>query len=97
MTIRVMLPAPLKRENPPPALRSHPRRPMPQARVLGMIDNTKTRAADVLEALGRHLVQRGLVAEYFVWQKPSPGKTITSDACARMLARAHVIVSGIGD
>lgn len=98
MPIRVLLPAPLRRqESEPPRLRSHPRKTTPAMPVLGLIDNTKAKSADILDLIGRGMLARGVVGSYFVWQKPSAGRTITSAECTQILARAHVIVSGIGD
>ena len=97
MSIRVMLPAALKQDEVAPPVRSHVHKRLPGAPVLGLIDNGKTKAAEILDAIGRRLVKRRLVSSCFMFQKPSAGKAITDSERAEMLARAHVIVSGIGD
>jgi hypothetical protein len=97
MTIRVILPAALQQDQAPPPLQSHVHRRLPAAPVLGLIDNGKTKADKILDAIGRRLIQRGLVSSSFMLRKPSAGIAITESERAQMLARAHFIVSGIGD
>ena len=73
------------------------RHPVPPGAVLGLVDNTKARAADLLHAIGRALVARGVVADYFLVRKPTPSRVVADDERARLLADADVIVSGVGD
>ena len=97
MSIQVVLPAPMHVKRAPPPPQTHAWRTLPSAPVLGLIDNGKPRAEDLLLAIGRQLQARGLVSSHFVWRKGSAAKPITTEERANMLARAHVIVSGIGD
>ena len=76
---------------------AHVWRTLPNKPVIGLIDNAKTGAAELLDAIGRTLVRRGVAASYFVWQKATASYSISNDERAAMLARAHVIVSGVGD
>ncbi len=97
MSVRVLLPAPLHRPPTPKRAVTHVWKPLPDQPVLGLIDNGKGRANDVLEAIGRHLQRRGLISSHFTWRKGSAGKPITPQERSDMLARADLIVSGVGD
>ena len=98
MPIEVTLPAP--RTSAPvsiAATKTHVWRKLPDKPVLGLIDNTKTRAADLLNAVGRELTRRGLIASHFVHQKPDAAHSIPPDVHANLMARGHLFVSGVGD
>src|SRR4051812_39513819 len=97
MAIEVVLPAELVGQVRAQKGVSHTWKALPERPVVGLIDNVKTGAAEFLDALGRALVRRGAAASYFVWQKPNTSHAITQEEHASMLARAHVIVSGVGD
>jgi hypothetical protein len=97
MAIEVVLPADLVGTTQKGAQAGHAWEPLPAQPVVGLVDNTKTGAAAFLDALGRGLVKRGAARDYFVWKKNSSNHRITPTERAERLARAHVIVSGIGD
>jgi hypothetical protein len=97
MTIEVVLPAPLVGSGGEVTKSTHSWKPLPARPVVGMIDNTKTGAAQFLDALGRCLVRRGVAGDYFVWKKTSSNHRITEEERDKRLSHAHVIVSGIGD
>lgn len=99
MAIEVVLPADLNLIGAPrnSSSMSHSWKPLPKQPIVGLIDNTKTGAAEFLDALGRSLVRRGVAGSHFVWQKSSSNHKITPRERAEKLARAHVIVSGVGD
>ncbi len=98
MPIEVTLPAPRTIAAVPSApARTHVWKPLPARPVMGFIDNTKTRAADLLNAVGRELTRRGVIASHFVHQKPDAAHSIPPDVRADLMARGHVFVSGIGD
>jgi hypothetical protein len=100
VAINVVFPVPSRRAQAAQAGKpavTHAWKPLPAAPVLGLIDNTKARARDLLEAIGRALVKRGVVGSYFVHSKPSPSYPITREVRAEIAARAHLIVSGVGD
>ena len=97
MAIEVVLPAELVGTGGETAGARHAWKPLPARPVVGLIDNTKTGAAAFLDSLGQSLVKRGVAGEYFVWKKHSSNHRITQQERDERLARAHVIVSGIGD
>jgi hypothetical protein len=97
MSIDVILPAPRAGAARAPASIRHVWRPPPARPVLGLIDNFKPRAGDLLQALGRVLQRQGVVGSFFMVSKASASETITREQRAELLARAHVIVSGVGD
>ena len=93
MSIDVILPAPrAATASRKPTLR-HTWKAIPDQPVLGLIDNSKARAGDLLEALARVLERQGFAAS----RKTSPSEPINAAQRAELLARAHVIVSGVGD
>lgn len=98
MPIQVVLPAPLSRSSPATTeAPAHRWNPLPARPVLGLVDNGKGRAADILEAVARHLTARGLVSSHFIVHKASAGKPITPEQRAHLLSRADVVISGVGD
>jgi hypothetical protein len=97
MTIEVVLPADLAGDSRMSAAASHAWKRLPARPTVGMIDNTKTGAAEFLDTLGRCLVRRGVAGDYFVWKKASSNHRITAEERSVKLGRAHVIISGIGD
>jgi hypothetical protein len=97
MSIDVILPAPMARHLESRNNVRHVWKALPDKPVIGLVDNAKARAGDLLEALGRNLVKRGFAASYFFVRKPSPSVSVTQEQRAELLARAHVIVSGVGD
>ena len=97
MSIDVILPAPRAgTATRRPEVR-HTWKRIPERPVLGLIDNNKARAGDLLEALARVLERRGFAASHFMVRKASASDPITKDERAELLARAHIIVSGVGD
>lgn len=101
MTIDVVFPIPRHRAavgagDPNPGV-THAWKALPAKPVLCLIDNTKARARDLLEAVGRSLVARGIVGSYYLHAKPSPSYPITREVRAEIAARAHLVVSGVGD
>jgi hypothetical protein len=97
MSIDVILPAPMAKHLVSQKSVHHQWKALPDKPVVGLIDNAKARAGDLLEALGRNLVKRGFADSYFFVRKPSPSVSVTQEQRAELLARAHVIVSGVGD
>ena len=101
MTIDVIFPIPRNRPgagavDANPTV-THAWKTLPAKPVLCLIDNTKARARDLLEAVGRSLVARGVVGSYYLHAKPSPSYPITREVRAEIAARAHLVVSGVGD
>lgn len=97
MSIDVILPAPRAHTARAQGSIRHTWKAVPPKAVLGLVDNNKPRARDLLEALGRVLVRRGVAASYFTVTKASASEPVNAEQRAELLARAHVIVSGVGD
>lgn len=75
----------------------HAWKPLPAKPVLGLVDNGKTRASDLLLGVARQLKKRGLIDSHFVLKKPTAAHTITQEDRVDLRARAHLIISAIGD
>jgi hypothetical protein len=97
MKIAMVLPAPRTRSAVAASAKPHVWRKLPDKPVVGLIDNSKARARDFLEALGREFVRTGFAGSYFFVTKPNASAPISETVRAELLARAHMIVSGIGD
>ena len=72
------------------------RRPLAGAR-LAVINNGKPRAAELLGAIGSHLVQRHGLASCTVIDKPGASQTITEDQVREIAASADAVLTGLGD
>jgi hypothetical protein len=97
MAIELILPVPRRQTAAAAKMASHVWRAPPDNPVVGLVDNAKAHTAELFDAIGRRFVSRGVAASYFVWQKRSAGMAMTPNERDNMLARAHVIVSGMGD
>jgi hypothetical protein len=75
----------------------HAWKPLPAKPVLGLVDNSKTRANDLLVGVAKVLQKRGLIDSFFVLKKPTAAHTITQEDRVDLRARAHLIISAIGD
>jgi hypothetical protein len=64
--------------------------------VIGVVDNGKAMAEEIMIGTARAL---GDAADLTVelQKKPSAGKVMTLEKRAELLARAHVVISGVGD
>ncbi|MDQ1396408.1 MAG: hypothetical protein QOG64_1667 [Acidimicrobiaceae bacterium] len=65
--------------------------------TIGLVDNGKSHANELLTEVAEALVRRGVGGSYFIWRKPSAGKPMTDEERSEMLARAHLVISGVGD
>ena len=97
MALDIVLPAPRRRNEAPSAKQMHVWRIPPGQPVLGLIDNAKTGADRMLRAIGNELVNRKVIASYFFFKKESSSHSMGHEHRSEMLARAHVIISGVGD
>lgn len=70
---------------------------LPADPVLLLISNGKPRARELLERIGVELRTRMPVGRVDVHAKPSAAKPIDADEARNMAARAHLVVSGLGD
>jgi hypothetical protein len=75
-----------------------PRREPPEALVIGLISNGKPLAAELLAALAEELrkrLRRDVSTEMI--RKPSAGSPVTAVQADGMAARAHFVITGVGD
>lgn len=75
-----------------------PRGDLPQHPVIGLIANGKPLARELLEALGdelRRRLRRDVELELLC--KPSAAYPITGAQADGMAARAHMVITGVGD
>jgi hypothetical protein len=75
-----------------------PRTDPPEQIVIGLIANGKPLASELLQALSGELrkrLQREVSTE--VIRKPSAGSPITAVQADGMAARAHFVITGVGD
>lgn len=81
---------------PPQTVQLAPRRPLSRP-VIGLVDNGKPRARELLELLAAELHARLGGGEVALLRKPSAAYTIAPEQARDMAARAHVVVTGVGD
>ena len=65
--------------------------------VVGLVSNGKPHAAELLEAVARELHVRLGEGEVELLRKPSAAYAITPAQAREMAARAHLVVTGVGD
>jgi hypothetical protein len=69
----------------------------PDATVtIGLIDNGKPHAHELLVGIADALVRRGVGGDYFTVRKLFAGQPMPDEQRAEMLARAHLVISGVG-
>lgn len=74
-----------------------PRRTPSEPVVIGVIENAKNNAKELLTYLAEGLRDRLPVADIVVHSKSAAGKPIDADAAEMLAARSHLIISGLGD
>jgi len=74
-----------------------PRLPLPARPVIGIVDNRKPRAGVLLELLAAELRQRLGDAEIVIVRKPGAGHPLKPEQASDMAARAHLVITGVGD
>ena len=85
-------------EPPRAALTLAPRSEPPEPLVIGLISNGKPLAAELLQALAEELrkrLRREVTTEMI--RKPSAGSPVTAVQADGMAARAHFVITGVGD
>lgn len=70
---------------------------IPEDAHLILIANGKPRALDLMQFVAAELKQRLPIASVEVFSKASAGKPIEGDEAKEMAARAHLIITGVGD
>jgi len=73
------------------------RRPLPASPVIGLVDNGKPHARELLELLAEELRSRIGGGETILVRKPGASHMIGEDEARELAARAHLIVTGVGD
>ena len=73
------------------------RRPIPEDAHLILIENGKPRARDLMQFVAAELQQRYPISTVEVFSKTSAAKPIEADEAKEMAARAHLIITGVGD
>jgi hypothetical protein len=86
------------REQPRRQVTLAPRRELPDEVVIGLVANGKPLAADLLRAVAGELeVRLGRGLKIDLIQKPNPAYPITVAQADGMAARAHLVITGVGD
>lgn len=65
--------------------------------VIGLVDNGKPHARELLELVARELHSRLGAGEVELIRKKSAAWTISPEQARDMAARAHLVVTGVGD
>ena len=84
--------------SPPAAVMLAPRRPLPHRPVIGLIANGKPAAPRLLACLAREVATRlGRPVDIELLDKSSAIVPVEDYEAVRMAARAHVVITGVGD
>ena len=75
------------------AARSTPSEPV----VITVIENSKPHAKELLSYVAEGLRDRLPVADVVVHSKSAAGKPLDADEAEMLAARAHLVISGLGD
>jgi len=73
------------------------RRVLPARPVIGLVDNRKPHARQLLELLAEELRGRIGGADVVLVQKQGAGHPLEPEQAADMAARAHLVITGVGD
>ena len=65
--------------------------------MIGLVDNGKFRAREILVAVADRMVAAGLAGSYAVHTKPSASRPIGSEDHAELAARSRLVLTGVGD
>lgn len=86
-------------EEPQPAARVDyaTRRPVAPGARLILIENGKPRARDLMQLVAAELRARYPIAAVEVFSKPAASKPIEPEEAKEMAARAHLVITGVGD
>jgi hypothetical protein len=74
-----------------------PRVPLPERPVIGLVDNRKPHARELLELLAAELQARLGGAEIVLVRKRGAGHPMEPEQASDMAARAHLVITGVGD
>ena len=73
------------------------RRAMPRDATIIIIENGKPRARDLMQYVAEELQQRHPIGTIEVFSKASAAKPIEPEQAKEMAARAHLVITGVGD
>jgi hypothetical protein len=65
--------------------------------VIGIVDNRKPNARQILEILADEIGQRFGDCEIVLMQKKGAGNPMPPEMADDMAARAHLVITGVGD
>lgn len=84
-------------EAPPGPRRLAERGRLPERPVLALVDNGKPRARDLLELMAAELRECLPSLETTLLRKPSAAYPLSSEEATALAARAHLVLTGVGD
>ncbi len=73
------------------------RGPVPDDAHLILIENGKARARDLMQFVAAELQRRFPISTVEVFSKASAAKPIEAEEAKEMAARAHLVITGVGD
>jgi hypothetical protein len=94
---KIKLHRPDQQTAPGEAIDLAPRQKLGAGAVLGLVDNGKPKARELLTYLGEELQRRLPIEDVFLLSKPSAAKPIDADQARMMAARSRMVVTGLGD
>ena len=94
---RITVLRPVDATAPPATITLAARGGLPPRPVIGLVDNRKPHARELLELLAEELRARLGDAEIVLVQKQSAGHPMAPEQASDMAARAHLVITGVGD
>jgi hypothetical protein len=88
---------PVDDSEPPTTVELAPRGGLPERPVIGIVDNRKPNARQILEILADEIGQRFGDCEIVLMQKQGAGNPMPPEMADDMAARAHLVITGVGD
>jgi hypothetical protein len=82
---------------PPATVELAPRTALPEHPVIGLVDNRKPHARELLQLLAEELRGRLGGGEVVLVRKAGAGNPMTPEQASDMAARAHLVITGVGD
>jgi hypothetical protein len=84
--------------SPPATVALAERRELPERLLIGLVSNGKPMAKEVLELLAAELATRlGRPVDTELLVKASAGQVMTDGEATLLAARAHLVLTGVGD
>lgn len=65
--------------------------------TIGVLDNTKPNARQIMEAIARHLIDERGAAEVIIERKRSAAEPASPEIIRRLSGAAHLVFAGSGD